>query len=133
MKALLVSPLAESRELMGLAVAGISRRLGQPLEFIEADNGERGIRLAWRERPDVVVADEIASRAGAFALAKDLRGQMEPFDGVIVILLDRPQDAWLAKWSGADAWFVKPVDPFRLADRVMELLSAPTDRSKERV
>jgi DNA-binding response OmpR family regulator len=118
---------------MGLAVAGISRRLGASLEFLEADNGERGIKLAWRERPDVVVADEIASRAGAFALAKDLRGQAEPFDGVIVILLDRPQDAWLAKWSGADAWFVKPVDPFELADRVVELLRARSEQPRERV
>jgi DNA-binding response OmpR family regulator len=121
-KVLLVSPNAESRELMGLAVAGISRTLGEPLQFVEAIDGEKGVATAWRERPDVVVADEIASRAGAFALAKELRGQMRPFEGVIVILLDRPQDAWLAEWSGADAWFVKPVDPFELAGRVVELL-----------
>ena len=28
-----------------------------------------------------------------------------------------------ASWSGADAWFVKPVDPFELADRVVELVA----------
>lgn len=126
-KVLLVSPDPESRDLMRLAVGSIKRRLGVSLEFIEAGDGERGIKAAWRERPDVVVADEIASRAGAFALAKDLRGAEEPFAGAIVILLDRKHDAWLAKWSGADAWFVKPFDPFELADRVLELVS-----SKER-
>jgi DNA-binding response OmpR family regulator len=125
-KALLVSPNPEARELMGLAVAGISRALGRPLEFVEASNGEVGLRVARRERPDLVVADEIASRAGAFALAKDLRGQTEPFPGVIVILLDRHQDGWLAKWSGADAWFVKPVDPFELANRVVEIFQTKT-------
>jgi hypothetical protein len=41
---------------------------------------------------------------------------------VIVILLERSQDAWLARWSGADAWFVKPPDPFEVADRLWELL-----------
>ncbi len=107
---------------MGLAVAGISRRLVERLQFLEAGDGEKGIAVAWKERPDVVVADEIASRAGAFALAKELRGQARPFEGVIVILLDRPQDAWLAEWSGADAWFVKPVDPFELAARIVDLL-----------
>lgn len=122
MKVLLVSPEPESRELMSLAVAGIERRLGTPLEFLEATNGERGVTVAFRERPDVVVADEIASRAGAFSLAKDLRGALEPYPGVIVILLERRQDAWLARWSGADAWFVKPVDPFELADRLLELV-----------
>lgn len=109
---------------MALAVASIERRLGQPLRFVEAPDGDTGIRAARRERPDVVVADEIASRAGAFALAKELRGAAEPFPGAIVILLDRRHDVWLAKWSGADAWFVKPVDPFALADRVLELVTA---------
>jgi len=122
-KVLLVSPDPESRELMALAVAGIERRLGAPLEFLEATNGERGLRVAFRERPDAVVADEIASRAGAFSLAKDLRGAPEPYPGAIVILLERRQDAWLARWSGADAWFVRPVDPFELADRLLELVT----------
>lgn len=121
-KVLLVSPEPESRELMALAVAGIERRLGVPLEFLEASNGERGVAVAVRERPDAVVADEIASRAGAFSLAKDLRGALDPYPGAIVILLERRQDAWLARWSGADAWFVKPVDPFELADRLLELV-----------
>ncbi len=107
-----------------LAVRAIERAVGEPLEFLEAGDGVRGIRLAWRERPEIVVADEIASRAGAFALAKDLRGAEEPYPGVIVILLDRPHDAWLARWSGADAWFTKPVDPFALADRLVELVMA---------
>ena len=77
----------------------------------------------------MIVADEIASRAGAFGLARTLRDAAEPYTGVIVILLERKHDAWLAKWSGADAWFVKPVDPFELADRLLELV----DREGERV
>ncbi len=127
-KVLLVSPDPRSRELTRLAVANIERRLRSPLEFFEASDGEIGRKLAWRERPDAVVADEIASRMGAFALAKDLRGATDPYPGTIVILLERKQDAWLARWSGADAWFVRPVDPFELADRLLELVT-----TKERV
>lgn len=122
-KVLLVSPDPRSRELMALAVRGIERRLGAPLEFLEAADGERGLAMAFRERPDAVVADEIASRAGAFSLAKDLRGAPEPYPGAILILLERRQDVWLAEWAGADAWFVRPVDPFELADRLLELVS----------
>jgi DNA-binding response OmpR family regulator len=127
-KVLLVSPDPRSRELMALAVAGIERRLGEPLVFLEASDGERGVRVAFRERPEAVVADEIASRAGAFALARDLRGAPEPYPGAIVILLDRRQDAWLARWAGADAWFVKPFDPFELADRLLELVGASVEK-----
>jgi DNA-binding response OmpR family regulator len=122
-KALLVSEDPGVRELMSLAVGSVGRRLG-PLEFIEASNGERGVAVARGAHPDIVVADEIASRAGAFHLARDLRNASTPFPGIIVILLDRPHDAWLARWSGADAWFVKPVNPFELADRIVELQTA---------
>ena len=123
MEALLVSPDPSSRALMALAVRSIERGLGQEIRFRAAKNGELGIAAAMRDRPHVIVADEIASRAGAFALAKHLRDAADPYTGVIVILLERKHDAWLARWSGADAWFVKPVDPFELADRVLELVT----------
>jgi DNA-binding response OmpR family regulator len=120
---LLVSPDPASRELTALAVRSIQRRIGSQLRFRAAKNGDLGIRAALRDRPQIVIADEIASRAGAFALAKALRDDPVPFTGVIIILLERKQDAWLARWSGADAWFVRPVDPFELADRVLELVT----------
>ena len=123
MRVLLVSPDAEARDLMRVVVGSIERRLGEPLSFLDASDGEQGAALALREQPGAVVADEIASRAGAFALARELRGAVNPYRGPILILLERRQDAWLANWSGADAWFVKPVDPFELADRLVELVS----------
>ena len=42
------------------------------MSFLEAQEGEQGARIGLRERPDAIVADEIASRAGAFSLARDL-------------------------------------------------------------
>jgi DNA-binding response OmpR family regulator len=119
---LLVSPDPDARALMELGVRSIERRLGTELRFRAAKNGEIGINAARRNRPEIIVADEIASRAGAFALAKQLRDDQEPYTGVIVIMLERKHDAWLARWSGADAWFVKPVDPFELADRLVDLV-----------
>jgi DNA-binding response OmpR family regulator len=119
---LLMSPDVRTRELMALTVRSVERRLGEDLRFRAAANGELALRAALRDRPDVVVADELASRMGAFALARSLRDDEEPYDGVIVILLERAQDRWLASWSGADAWYVKPPDPFAVADRLWELL-----------
>ena len=117
-----MSPDPRSRELMALTVRSIERRLGSPLRFRAAANGELALHAALRDRPDVVIADELASRMGAFALARSLRDDAEPFDGVIVILLERKHDAWLASWSGADAWYVKPADPFAVADRLWDAL-----------
>lgn len=129
MRVLLVSPDATVRDLMRVAVGSLERRLGEPLSFLDAVDGERGAAIGLAERPEVVIADEIASRAGAFSLARDLRGAAQPFLGPIVVLLERRQDAWLARWSGADAWFVKPVDPFELADRLVELMSGTEKES----
>jgi CheY-like chemotaxis protein len=119
---LLVSPDPASRDLMALAVRSIERRSGEELRFRAARNGALGVTAARRTRPEVIVADELASREGAFSLARTLRDDPEPYRGVIVILLERMHDAWLARWSGADAWYVKPADPFEIADRLLELL-----------
>jgi DNA-binding response OmpR family regulator len=119
---LLVSPDSDARALMALAVRSIERRLGEELRFRAASDGDRGTKAALRYRPQIVVADEFASHAGAFALARTLRDDADPFTGVIVVLLERRHDAWLARWSGADAWFVKPADPFEVADRLLELV-----------
>jgi DNA-binding response OmpR family regulator len=127
---LLVSPDERSRQLMALAVRSIERRLGEEIRFRAAADGELGTRAALRDRPNMIVADEIASREGAFGLAKTLRDHEDPYTGVIVILLERRHDVWLAKWSGADAWFVKPVDPFELADRLLELVTDPKTEPK---
>lgn len=128
-KALLISADAALRQQLRVALGTTERRTGRPWEYLEAPNGLVGLKLAWREMPDVVVADEIASTAGGFAVAKDLRGAAQPFPGVIVLVLARRHDAWLARWAGADVWVTKPVDPFALAEAVMEQLDL---RSKVR-
>lgn len=122
MKILLISPDPKVREWTALAVRSAGRQVGEEVETLEARDGVSGLALAWRDLPEVVVADEIASRAGAFAVAMDLKGADPPFPGSVIIILDRAQDEWLARWSGADAWFVKPVNPFELGDAVGRLL-----------
>jgi DNA-binding response OmpR family regulator len=116
MKVLLIAADPRARETMALAARSIRRSVApEPVELLEAEDGLRGMAVAWAQRPDIVVVDEITSKAGAFALTKDLKGADPPFEGRIVVLLDRAVDEWLAEWAGADAWFVKPADPFALA------------------
>jgi hypothetical protein len=42
----------------------------------------------------------------------------------ILVLTGRPQDAWLATWSRADAAVPHPIDPMLLAQTVLRLLQA---------
>ncbi|HYJ61158.1 MAG TPA: hypothetical protein VE032_06805 [Actinomycetota bacterium] len=131
MEVLLVSPDPETRAQMALVVRSIERRSATGLTFRAARDGDLGLRAARRDRPAIIVADELASRAGAFALTRSLRDDEEPYTGIVLILLERVHDAWLAAWSGADAWFVKPVDPFEVADRLWELVEERSSVASE--
>src|SRR5712691_10302406 len=81
MKVLLVSVDPKVRQMMALVARSVHRGSKEPFETLEAPDGVRGIAMAWRYLPDVVIADEISSRAGAFALDKDLKGADPPFPG----------------------------------------------------
>src|SRR4029078_10905559 len=69
-EALLMSPDLRTRELMALTIRSIKRRLGSDLRFRAAANGELALRAALRDRPEIVVADELASRMGPLPLAR---------------------------------------------------------------
>jgi DNA-binding response OmpR family regulator len=129
-KALVISADPALASQLRIAIGGLERRTGELWSYLEARNGIEGLRLAWRERPDVLVADEIASGAGGFAVARDLKGAADPFRGAVVLVLARAQDDWLARWSGADAWLVKPIDPFALADTVGDLVERGLERER---
>jgi hypothetical protein len=40
----------------------------------------------------------------------------------VLVLMGRPQDAWLATWSRADAAVTLPVDPVEFASALASLL-----------
>jgi DNA-binding response OmpR family regulator len=90
--------------------------VGSDVGYSVAMNGLEAIRTAAEQEPDVVIADETTEPYGAFGLSRELKTLPRP--PRIVVILERAQDTWLAKWSGADVWFVRPVDPFLLAEAV---------------
>ena len=73
----------------------------------------------------LLVLDGEAVPVGGTGLAKQLRDE-HPDAPPVVLLTGRPQDAWLATWSGADAVVPHPVDPLLLARTVAGLLADPS-------
>ena len=76
---------------------------------------------------DLVILDGEAVPAGGMGIAKQLKDEIFECPPVVV-LTGRPQDAWLATWSRAEAAVPHPIDPVQLAEAVIGLLrpSVPT-------
>jgi hypothetical protein len=70
---------------------------------------------------DLAILDGEAVPAGGLGIAKQLKDEIFRCPPVLV-LTGRPQDAWLATWSRAEAAVPHPIDPIQLADTVIGLL-----------
>ena len=70
----------------------------------------------------LVILDGEAVPAGGMGIAKQLKDEIYQCPPILV-LTGRPQDAWLATWSRADAAVPHPIDPIRLAESVVSLLT----------
>ncbi|MGB5112381.1 MAG: hypothetical protein WBO08_12535 [Mycobacterium sp.] len=70
---------------------------------------------------DLVILDGEATPTGGMGLAKQLKDEIEVCPPILV-LTGRPDDAWLANWSRAEAAVPHPIDPIRLGEAVAHLL-----------
>ncbi|MBP2453514.1 Rv3143 family two-component system response regulator [Mycolicibacterium lutetiense] len=73
---------------------------------------------------DLAILDGEATPAGGMGVAKQLKDEITDCPPILV-LTGRPDDAWLASWSQAEAAVPHPIDPIRLSDAVVSLLRAP--------
>ena len=72
--------------------------------------------------PEVVVVDLQTGSAGGFNLIRALRQHDRTRDIPTLLLLERPQDAWLARQAGASAVRVKPLEVSDLVAETLGLL-----------
>jgi DNA-binding response OmpR family regulator len=70
---------------------------------------------------DLAILDGEAAPAGGLGIAKQLKDEIYRCPPLLV-LIGRPQDAWLATWSRADGVVPHPLDPIQLADTAIALL-----------
>ncbi|MBJ7384819.1 MAG: response regulator transcription factor [Mycolicibacterium sp.] len=70
---------------------------------------------------DLAILDGEAAPAGGMGLAKQLKDEVADCPPILV-LTGRPDDAWLASWSRAEAAVSHPIDPIALGEAVAALL-----------
>ncbi|MFN0284306.1 MAG: hypothetical protein ACKVZ6_20345 [Kineosporiaceae bacterium] len=131
----------------GHDAAGTARRTLTVLVYSDDVNTREAVKLAVGRRPaadlpqvawievatqpalltaadaggvDVLVLDGEAVPAGGLGMCKQLKDEIYRCPPILV-LTGRPQDAWLATWSRADAAVPHPLDPVAVCEAVADL------------
>ncbi|MCV7364696.1 Rv3143 family two-component system response regulator [Mycolicibacterium neworleansense] len=94
------------------------------LEYVEIATAPMVISRMDAGGIDLAILDGEATPAGGMGVAKQLKDEIAECPPVLV-LTGRPDDAWLASWSQAEAAVPHPIDPIRLGDAVVSLLRTP--------
>jgi DNA-binding response OmpR family regulator len=93
------------------------------LSYVEVATGPMVIRLMDEGGFDLVILDGEATPTGGMGIAKQLKDEITDCPPILV-LTGRPDDAWLASWSRAEAAVPHPIDPIALGEAVATLLRA---------
>ncbi|WP_072688037.1 Rv3143 family two-component system response regulator [Rhodococcus marinonascens] len=121
LRVLVYSDNANTRQKVVLALGRRPHPDLPELEYVEVATAAVVIRRMDAGGIDLAVLDGEAVPAGGMGIAKQLKDEIDRCPPILV-LTGRPDDAWLASWSRAEAAVPHPIDPLRLAEAVIALL-----------
>ena len=112
----------DDHAVRSLCVASLVRA---GVEVLEAEDGQRGLERALRERPDLVLLDVSMPVLDGFALAECLRGDVRTRALPFIFLTGElaPESRTKAYALGAAGFVTKPFDPHVVASLVTGLLA----------
>jgi DNA-binding response OmpR family regulator len=121
MTVLVYSDDRTTREKVRLAVGRRPAADLPQVEFLECATAPAVLKALDAGGVDVVVLDGEAAPVGGLGLARQIKDEIYRCPPVLV-LIGRPQDAWLATWSRAEAAVPHPLDPVAVATAVADLM-----------
>jgi DNA-binding response OmpR family regulator len=121
LRVLLYSDHVEAREQVRRAVGSVVAADLPPVEWLEVATALAAVDAVEAGGLDLLVLDGESGKVGGMALARQFKDEIFRCPPVL-LLTGRPQDAWLAAWSAADATVCRPLDPFELQKAVAGLL-----------
>lgn len=118
---LVYSDDANTREQVRLAAGRRPASDVPTVEYLECATQPAVLAALEAGGVDVCVLDGEAVPAGGMGLCRQVKDEI--FDSPpVLLLIGRPQDAWLASWSRAEAAVPHPVDPAELSAALAGLL-----------
>ncbi|MGV0779859.1 Rv3143 family two-component system response regulator [Mycolicibacterium sp. XJ775] len=124
LRLLVYSDNPRTREQVRLALGKRVHPELPELEYVEIATAPIVVAQMDAGGIDLAILDGEATPAGGMGVAKQLKDEVANCPPILV-LTGRPDDAWLASWSQAEAAVPHPIDPIRLGDAVVSLLRAP--------
>jgi DNA-binding response OmpR family regulator len=121
MTVLVYSDDRTTREKVRLAVGRRPAADLPQVEFLECATAPAVLEALEAGGVGVVVLDGEAAPVGGLGLARQIKDEIYRCPPVLV-LIGRPQDAWLATWSRAEAAVPHPLDPVAVATAVAGLM-----------
>jgi len=121
LRVLVYSNDADTRRQVVLALGPRPHPDLPEFDYLEVATAPMAIERMDAGGIDLAILDGEATPAGGLGIAKQLKDELAQCPPVLV-LTGRPDDAWLAKWSRAEAAVPHPIDPLRLTESVVELL-----------
>lgn len=121
LKVLVYSSSSQVRERVALALGTRPAPELPPIEIVEAATAPAVTKLVDAGDISVVILDGEAQPAGGLGVCVTLKEEVYKSPPVL-ILMGRPQDAWLASWSRAEAVVSQPLDALELAQATAALL-----------
>jgi phosphoribosyl 1,2-cyclic phosphodiesterase/ActR/RegA family two-component response regulator len=113
-RVLIIEDDAENRRVM----AQLFTR--EDWKVLEAKDGEAGLELALRNRPELILCDLLMPKSNGFEVCRSIREQLQPTKIIVVSGRDYEFDRRSALEAGADEYLFKPI--------TWELLSSTIDR-----
>ena len=120
-RVLVYSDNARTREQVMLALGKRIHPELPELSYIEVATAAVVIQQLDSGGVDLAILDGEATPAGGMGVAKQLKDEIDDCPPILV-LTGRPDDAWLANWSRAEAAVPHPIDPIRLGEAVAALV-----------
>ncbi len=115
---------SDDAHVRATVLAGLGPRPSRELprvEYIECATEAAVIQQFDAGKIDLAILDGEAAPAGGMGIARQMKDEIYRCPPIL-LLIARPQDAWLATWSKAEAVVSHPIDPVQLAEATASLL-----------
>ncbi|TMP95413.1 MAG: response regulator [Verrucomicrobia bacterium] len=123
-RVLIIEDDAESRRL----ISDLFRR--DDWNVLEANDGDAGVELALRDRPELILCDLLMPKSNGFQVCRTIREQLQPTKIIVVSGRDYRVDRTSALQAGADEYLLKPITWELLSSAIERLLPEIPRRSR---